>query len=75
MDKDLLNAATNAAAMLGAVYQWLDKVNAAGGATSISGVAACNAMLKSLERNRSRAETLVMEPLRAAIEKANEPAD
>lgn len=73
MDKDLLNAATNAAAMLGAVYQWLDRVQAAGGATSISGVAACHTMLKSLEQNRSRAETLVMEPLRAALAKAKEP--
>ena len=58
-------------AMLGAVYQWLDRVKANGGATSISGIASCNAMIKSLEANRSRAETLVMEPLRAAIEATN----
>lgn len=66
-DADLLKAATNAAAMLGAVYQWLDQVKAAGGATSITGVAKCHAMLKSLEGNRGRAEKLVMEPLRAAL--------
>lgn len=66
-NKALLNAASNAAAMLGAVYEWLDRVKANGGATSISGIASCNAMIKSLEANRSRAETLVMEPLRAAI--------
>lgn len=69
-DKELLAAAANAAAMLGAVYSWLDQVKAAGGATSISGVAKCHAMLKSLEGNRSRAETLVMKPLRAAIAKS-----
>jgi hypothetical protein len=71
LERELLAAAKVSAAMLGAVYQWLDKVNAAGGATSISGVATCHAMLKSLESNRSRAETLVMEPLRAAIAKAS----
>lgn len=69
-DNDLLKAATNAAAMLGAVYEWLDRVKANGGATSISGISTCNAMIKSLEGNRSRAEKLVMEPLRAAIAKA-----
>jgi hypothetical protein len=69
----LLKAATNAAAMLSAVYQWLDRVKAAGGATSISGVASCHAMIKSLEGNRDRAEKLVMEPLRAAIAAATHP--
>lgn len=72
-DSELLKAATAAAAMLGAVYEWLDRVNAAGGATSISGVASCNAMLKSLEGNRARAEKLVMAPLRAAIAQAGDP--
>lgn len=66
-DQQLLAAAKNAAAMIGAVYEHLDRVKAAGGATSISGIAACHAMLKSLESNRGRAETLIMEPLRAAI--------
>jgi len=67
---ELVKAATNAAAMLGAVYEWLDRVKAAGGATTFSGVASCNAMLKSLEGNRDRADTLVMRPLRAALTKA-----
>lgn len=69
-DGELLAAATAAAATLGAVYEWLDRVKAAGGATSISGVASCNAMLKSLESNRARCEKLVMQPLRAALSKA-----
>ena len=67
---DVLKAAQNAAAMLGAVYQWLDQVNAAGGATNIAGIAKCHAMIKSLEKNRERAETLVMAPLRKAIAEA-----
>lgn len=66
-DGELLNAARNAAAVIGAVYQWLERVEAAGGATSISGVAACNAMLKSLRKNAERNEQLVLAPLRAAI--------
>ena len=66
-DMELLKAARNAAAVIGAVYQWLERVEAAGGATSLSGVAACNAMLKSLRKNAARNEQLVMEPLRAAI--------
>lgn len=64
---DLLRAATNAAAMLGVVYEWLDKIKANGGPTSLSGIASCHAMMKSLEANRARVEKLVMEPLRAAI--------
>lgn len=68
---ELLEAAKIAAATIGAVYEWLDRVEEAGGATSISGVAACNAMLTSLRKNAPRVEKLVMEPLRAAI--ANAP--
>jgi hypothetical protein len=68
-DDDLMRAALNAAAMLDAVYQWVDRVEAAGGATSISGVAACHAMLTSLKKNRARCETAIMAPLRARIDK------
>lgn len=70
MSKELLNAAANAAAMIDAVYQWVDRVNEAGGATSISGIAACNAMIKSLEKNRARTVTLIIEPLAKAVEAA-----
>ena len=73
LDKELLVAASTAAAMLGAVYQWLDMVKAEGGSTSVAGVAKCHAMLISLEKNRDRAEKLVMEPLRSAIAKATQP--
>lgn len=70
---ELLRAAANAAAVIGSIYEWLDRVEKAGGATSISGIAACNAMLKSLRKNADRTEQLVMVPLRAAI-KAKESA-
>lgn len=70
METELLNAAKNAAATIAAIYQWLERVEKAGGATSISGVAECNAMLKSLRKNADRTEQLVMAPLRAAIAKA-----
>jgi hypothetical protein len=66
----LLAVAKNAAAMLGAVYQWIDQVNGLGGPVNIAGVAKAHAMIKSLNGNRDRAEKLVMEPLRAAIAKA-----
>lgn len=72
-DQDLLKAAQNAAATIAAIYQWLDRVEAAGGATSMSGIAACHEMLKSLRKNAGRTEALVMEPLRAALSKATTP--
>lgn len=66
-DDKLLKAAANAAATIGAFYVWFDRVEAAGGATSLEGVAACNAMLKSLRSQRPRIEKLIMEPLREAL--------
>jgi hypothetical protein len=70
---ELLKAATNAAATIAAIYEWLERVEKAGGATSISGIAACHAMLTSLRKNAGRTESLIMAPLRAAIEKATKP--
>lgn len=66
-NKRLREALTNAAATIGAVYQWLDMVEKAGGATSISGIAKCHAMLASLRKNAARTEKLVMVPARAAL--------
>lgn len=64
---DLLKSAKNAAATIVAIYQWLERVEKAGGAKSIEGVATCHAMLTSLRKNAGRTETLVMAPLRKAI--------
>ena len=72
-DEDLIIAAETALATLGAVYQWVDMVDAAGGATSIAGIAKCHAMLNSLKSNKPRVERMVLEPLRAAIAKAEAP--
>lgn len=68
--EELLQAAKNAAATIGAIYQWVEMVEAKGGATSIAGVAKCHEMLKSLRSNAARTEKLVMKPLRAAIAKS-----
>ena len=64
---DLLKAAVNAAAVIDAVYQWVERVEKAGGATSIEGIAVCHSMLESLRKNAARTEKLVMAPLRVAI--------
>ena len=66
-DANLLKAAKNAHATIGGIYEWLERVEKAGGATSIEGVAACSAMLKSLRKNASRVDHLVTEPLLKAI--------
>lgn len=67
---ELLKAACNAAATISAIYQWVERVEKAGGATSIEGVAACHAMLTSLRKNADRTEKLILEPLREAIAKS-----
>mgnify|MGYP003652295519 CR=1 FL=1 len=69
-DDDLYKAAVNAAATISAIYEWLERVEKAGGAGSISGVASCHAMLTSLRKNAGRTDKLVMDPLRKAIEAA-----
>ena len=63
----LRTAAKNSAATLVAIYEWVDRVNAVGGATCIEGAAKCHAMLHSLNKNRPRVEKLVLAPLRAAL--------
>lgn len=69
-NKALLDAATNAAAMIGALYEFADRANAVGGATTISGVAACNTMLQSMKKNRKRVNDTILQPLIDAIERA-----
>lgn len=67
---ECLSVAKNAAATIGAIYEWLERVEAKGGATNIEGVAACHAMLTSLRKNAARTEARIMVPLRAAIAKS-----
>ena len=68
MSGDLLKAAINAQNAIAAVYAWVDRVEKAGGATSLSGIAECHAMLRSLKGQRGRLDKLISEPLAAAIE-------
>jgi len=74
MTDKLLTAAQNAAMTLKAIYEWVDRVEQAGGATSIEGVAACHAMLKSLRKNADRTDKLVIEPLLECIADARAAA-
>lgn len=71
----LREALTNAAATIGAIYEWVGRIEKAGGATSISGVAACHAMLKSLRKNADRTDKLIMQPVRAALASSSEPKE
>lgn len=54
-------------ATIGALYEHLERVEKAGGATSLEGVAACHIMLKSMRKNANRVEELVMKPARDAL--------
>jgi len=67
MDENGRKALTNALATLSAVYEWVDRVENHGGVTTISGVAECHAMLKSLKQSRKRMVELVIDPARAAL--------
>jgi len=72
MTEDLLKAAHVAAATIDAMYQWIDRVEKAGGTTSISGIAACHAMITSMNQNRDRVQSMVMDPLNSAIKTAGD---
>ena len=64
----LLKAAINAAAVITSIYEHLERVEKQGGATSISGVAACHAMLTSMRKNAKRIDSLIIAPLMKEIE-------
>lgn len=68
--RELIVAAHQAAATIGAFYQWIDMIQEAGGCGSIAGIAKANAFIASMNKNRARLDALVMEPLNAAIAKA-----
>jgi len=73
MTDKLYKPAVNAAAIIGAFYEAIDRVEAAGGANSISGVAACNTFLTQQRANRKRVDELVMKPLLEEIERKTAP--
>lgn len=65
-ETELREAAMAGAATINAFYQFLDRIEKSGGAASISGIAACNTMLKSMKKNRNRVIKLVIEPIQKA---------
>jgi hypothetical protein len=67
MSDDLVTAAVLAHNTIEAIYKWVDKVEKAGGTTSIEGIAVAHAMFKSLNSNRSRLDKLITEPLQNAL--------
>ena len=67
MTDDLVKAAVLAHNTIEAIYQWVDRVEAAGGTTSIEGIAVAHAMFKSLKNNRGRLDKLITEPLEKAL--------
>jgi hypothetical protein len=69
-EKELIHVASRAHAALTAIYQWVDRVDKAGGTTCIAGVAEAHAMMKSMRANRKRLDALITEPLLSAIAKA-----
>ncbi len=66
-EQTLLRAANAAAVTIEAIYQWVDRVEEAGGTTTLSGISACHAMLASLRMNKPRLDKLVMKPLVALV--------
>jgi tRNA G37 N-methylase TrmD len=68
-DTTLLKAAINASNTIHGIYQWVDMIEAEGGAGTISGVAKCHAFLTSMKKNKSRLDSLVMSPLAEELEK------
>jgi hypothetical protein len=66
-DEELVKAAVLAHNTIEAIYQWVDRVERAGGTTSIEGIAVAHAMFKSLKSNKSRLDKLITEPLQKAL--------
>lgn len=64
---DNQKALAHAAAALQAIYQWVDRVNDAGGCGTISGIATANSMIASLNKNRARFQSLIVDPINAAL--------
>lgn len=70
VDKEkVFKAAINASNTITAFYDWVDQIEEAGGASTISGVAKCHAFLSSMKKNKGRIDTLVMEPLSVELDK------
>lgn len=67
-DDPIFTAAVNAACVIVTIYELLDKVEKAGGTSSISGVAACHALITTMRKNKAEIDKSILKPLKAAIE-------
>jgi len=65
----LVTALKNSIATIEALYVMLKRVEDAGGAMTISGIAACHTMLTSMRTQAPRIEKLVLAPAKAEIAK------
>ena len=71
-ESKLLVVSANAVALINSLYDWLTMVEEAGGTGSISGVAKANAMFTSMNKNREKINTLIIDPLLVEIELAKD---
>lgn len=67
-DDAVLKAAINAGALIAAFYEWIERIEKCGGATTFSGIAECHAMLMSMKKNRAKIDESVIKPLAKAIQ-------
>lgn len=51
-------------------YEWLDRIEELGGATTIEGISACHSFLESMRRNEPRLKKLVIDPSVTLIKKS-----
>jgi hypothetical protein len=66
-EEKLIAAASNAANTILAFYVFVDRIEKVGGTTSLSGIAACHAMIESMKKNRSRLDKLIIDPINEVI--------
>jgi hypothetical protein len=64
----LYKIAVMAGITIATIYEMLDMIDKGGGLINPKGVAATNAMLTSLRRNRARIETTIMAPMRKEVQ-------
>jgi hypothetical protein len=68
-----IKALRNAVNIIEAVFEWRERVERAGGATSVAGMAACADMLEAFRKNQDRIENTSCSP-RASLWHWQQPA-
>ena len=74
-EQKMILALKQAVLTIDAIYQWVDRIETAGGTTSMEGIAVAHAMIASMKKNRARVGSLIAVPLRNAMlsEKGDTP--